>query len=271
LYEAHFGLARRPFGETVDPSDYVALPGRDAVLRRVRYGLEHGRGPALIFGPPGTGKTLLARVLAREVGAPSAHLTFPALPLADLLALVAEDLGASPPHESPTPPSPSVSIRRLRRHLSATAGRGERPLLVVDEAHLIDDPSTFEALRLLLNFASQGPPDLSLLLVGGPDVLLRLPPGLLDRLTARCLLGPLSESESQAYLLGRLAASGASSPLFDAESLAALHRAADGLPRRLNRLADLALLVAYADGLPRPDARAVRIAAREADLDGLAA
>ena len=66
------------------------------------------------------------------------------------------------------------------------------------------------------------PLDLNLLLVGGPELLLRLPRGLADRLTARCLLGPLSESESASYVLGRLAASGATGPLFPDDALAAL-------------------------------------------------
>jgi type II secretory pathway predicted ATPase ExeA len=269
LYEAHFGLTLRPFGETVDPSAYVALPSRESVVRRVRYGLEHGPGPALVFGPPGTGKTLLARVLARALGGSAAHLAFPAMPAPELLGLVAEELGAGPPADSTV----SGAVRALRRHLAAATARGERPLLVVDEGHLIDDPSTFEALRLLLNFTSQGPPDLALLIVGTPEVLLQLPQALADRLTARCLLGPLSEVESTSYVLGRLAVSGAPEPeaLFAADALAALHDAAGGLPRRLNRLADLALLVAYAEGHPRADVRTVAIAAREAELEPLAA
>jgi type II secretory pathway predicted ATPase ExeA len=267
LYEAHFGLSDRPFGETVSPAAYVSLPSRESVLRRVRYGLEHGDGPTLIFGPPGTGKTLLARTLAREIGGASAHLVFPALPAPDLLALLVDELGAAGAEDA----SLVTSMRRLRLRLAATAARGERPLLIVDEAHLIDDPATFETLRLLLNFTTQGPPDLALLLIGGPEVLLRLPAGLADRLTARCLLGPLSEEESSAYVLGRLAAAGATASLFDSEALAALHRAAGGLPRRLNRLADLALLIAYAEGHSHPDARMAAIAARELDFDGLAA
>jgi type II secretory pathway predicted ATPase ExeA len=267
LYEAHFGLTRRPFVETLDRSAYVAVPSRDTILRRVRYGLEHGQGSSLVFGAPGTGKTLLARELAHDLGCPSAHLAFPAMPAPELLSLVAEELGAGPSGSTST----GATVRRLGRHLAAMAARDERPLLIVDEAHLIDDPATFETLRLLLNFASQGPPDLSLLLVGGPEILLRIPPSLLDRLSARCLLGPLTESEASAYVTGRLAAAGATRPLFDSDSISTLHHAAEGLPRRLNRLADLALLIAYAGGLDQPDARAVTIAAREADFDILAA
>jgi type II secretory pathway predicted ATPase ExeA len=266
VYEAHFGLTRRPFAETVAPRSFIALPSRDSVLRRLRYGLAHGEGPALVFGPPGTGKTLLARVLADELGGVAAHVPFPALPATELLAVVAEELGAAAAGMTL-----GSTIRHLRRHLAAAAARGERPLLIIDEAQLIDDPATFEAIRLLLNFTSTGAPDLGLLLLGGPEVLLRLPPALLDRLTARCLLGPLTEAEASTYLLGRLAAAGATVPLFGAEEIAVLHRAADGLPRRLNRLADLALLIAYAEALPCTDLRAVTMAAREAELDSLAA
>ena len=107
--------------------------------------------------------------------------------------------------------------------------------------------------------------------MGTAEVLLQLPPGLADRLTARCLLGPFTEAESSAYVLGRLAAAGAVAPLFSAEALSALHRAADGLPRRLNHLADLSLLIAYAEGQPQADARTVAIAAREFNLDSVAA
>ncbi len=77
MYEAHFGLEQRPFGETVSPSVYVAVPSRDSVLRRLRYSLEHGQAPAVLFGPIGSGKTLLARRLASELGGPAIHVTFP--------------------------------------------------------------------------------------------------------------------------------------------------------------------------------------------------
>ena len=231
--------------------------------------MEQGGGPALLVGPSGAGKTLLARALGADLGAArTVHLTFPVMPAADLVAWLADELG---PPGSGSMAGWNASIRRLRAGLAAAAARGERPFLIVDEAHLIEDPATFEALRLVLNFATLGPPDLALLLVGAPEPVANLPPALADRLAARSFLGALTLTESSSYVLGRLRVAGAARPLFDPPALQELHGAAEGSPRRLNRLADLALLIAYAEGRDLVEPASVLAAARESPFDLLAA
>ena len=83
----------------------------------------------------------------------------------ELLAYLAEELGAGNGS-----PSTAAMIRRLGQHLAGTAaaaadlargGRGPP-----DRGRL-----DFEVLRTLQNFATLGPPDLMLLLVGGPELL----------------------------------------------------------------------------------------------------
>jgi type II secretory pathway predicted ATPase ExeA len=211
----------------------------------------------------GSGKTILARRLASELPGPVVHLTFPALSPAELLVQLAEDLGG--PAEPPS--NTHAALRQIRSRLAALVARSQRPLLVIDDAHLISAPQTFDALQLLLNFATAGAPDLSLLLVGCAELVLDMPSGLADRITARCLLGPLTEAESATYVLGRLARAGATLSLFSPAALVELHRAALGLPRRLNRLADLALLIAYAQDQRVADEAMVRAAAQELNRD----
>ncbi len=189
------------------------------------------------------------------------------MPASDLLAYLADELHAPPGDpglagsvrrvlrpglRESSPPRPSPLARGRRGAPDRRPGRRSRPLLASS-----------------LNFDLDGLRPTSRLLI----VWLALtscspsPPSLADRLTARVLLDPLIRSESSSYVLGRLSAAGRlASPSSTPRPLAALHRAAEGLPpRRLQPpRADLALLIAYAEGLGRPDARAVEVAAREA-------
>lgn len=267
MYRSHFQLTHRPFAETVDPSWCVPLPGRTAIVHRLRYGLEVGPGMAALIGPPGVGKTLLARVMAQALGGPLVHLTFPALSAPEIMSSLARELCESLELSNATCQDVSTSLQTIRSALALASARGDRPILIVDEAHLITDSAVLESFRLLLNFATNGSPALQLLLVGLPDLLSRLPESLNDRIGACCEALPLTASETSAYVLGRLTRAGAKQPLFGPEALERLYFESSGLPRRINRLADLALLVSFARKQSEATEEMVNLAARDAAFE----
>ena len=250
MYETYWQLKQKPFENTADPRFYYPGEAHQAALLKLRYAIENRRGGALLAGPSGSGKTLLTTMLPGILGeafAPLVRLVFPQMPTADLLAYLADELEGTDP--TGATPGMQASIRRIQRFLAANSQQGRHAVLVIDEAHLLDSVHTFEALRLLLNFEPDGTPAMTLLLVGQPGILPTLDrmPQWEERLGVKCLLRPLSESETAAYVEHRLRVAGAVRSIVDPDAMPTLHELTHGIPRRINRLCDLALLIGFAE------------------------
>lgn len=253
MYQNYWQLQQKPFESHADSRFYYPSEGHQAALLKLRYAIENRQGAALLVGGGGTGKTLLLELLRKHLPencAPYVRLVFPQMPAVDLLTYLADELAA------PAPQNPRHTIeecvRRLQRFLAENAENGRHAVVAIDEAHLIEDRRSLEALRLLLNFETEGHPQLTFLLVGQPSLITTVErvPQLAERLAARCLVKPLSQEETLSFVSHRLTAAGAARPVFDTPALEALHELSHGNPRRINRLADLALLVGFAEELP---------------------
>lgn len=253
MYQNYWQLLHKPFESSVDPQYYYPSEGHQVALLKLRYAIENRQGAALLVGGGGTGKSLLLELLRKHLPencGPLVRLVFPQMPAVDLLTYLADELGAPAPQNARH--TIEECVRRLQRFLADNADGGRHAVVAIDEAHLVDDRRSLEALRLLLNFETECRPQLTFLLVGQPSLITTVErvPQLADRLAARCLLKPLSQEETLSYVSHRLSAAGASRPIFDTPALEAMHELSHGNPRRINRLADLALLVGFADELP---------------------
>jgi type II secretory pathway predicted ATPase ExeA len=249
MYESYWQLTQKPFENCCDPRFYFPDESHQAALLKLRYAIENRRGAALLAGASGSGKTLVVGMLRTMLGdtcAPFVHLVYPQMATDELLAYLAGELAGT---LEPQTPSVQQSVRQIEHFLAGNAQQGRHAVVAVDEAHLLGDSHTLEALRLLLNFQPEGQQGLTLLLVGQPGILPMLDhlPQLEERLAVKCLLRPLNLQETAQYVTHRLKAAGAARTIFDAPALETLHHLTHGVPRRINRLCDLSLLIGYAE------------------------
>lgn len=256
MYSQHWKLNRRPFENTLEPEFFFPSQTHQAAVLKLRYLIENQKGAGVLVGSTGTGKTFVTHRLAKELNSqtgPWLNLVFPQMSADDLLTDIAIRLGGESvasdwPKHSVLPRS--TALRIIERSLDEHSRAGRHPVLVVDDAHLIDDPATLQALELLLNFQQPPQRSFSLILLGDRLLLSRLArlPRFDERLAVRAMLQSLSPDETARYVRFRLEVSGARTAIFDAEALVEIAELSDGIPRRINRIADLALLVGYADG-----------------------
>ena len=250
MYESYWQLAAKPFEPTGDAPWYYPSEVHQGALLKLRYVLESGRAAALVTGGTGLGKSMLVDTLQRQLGdrcKPFAHLVLPQMPTREMLAYVANELGA--PHVEPATFSIEESLRRLQCLLADVSKSGRHAVLAIDEAHLLADSYSLETIRLLLNLSDNGPAALTVLLVGQTSLLPALDrqPGLEERLSVKVLLRPFTVEETASYIMHRLAAAGARQEIFTTDALSRVHDLTGGNPRRINRLCDLVLLIGYAE------------------------
>lgn len=249
MYEEYWQLASKPFEPAATESFRFASAGQQATLHKLRYAVESRRGAALLAGPSGAGKTLLIDILSEQLGesvGKFVRVVFPLMSSRDFLVYLAEQLGAPPAD----PPQHTVeeSLRRLEFAFQENNRRGQHAVIVVDEAHLLEDSGLLETLRLLLNLQSEGHAVFTLLFLGQTSLLsaMQRHATLDERLDMKMLLQSFNADETASYINHRLQAAGATREIFAIDALQAAHQLTGGIPRQLNRLCDLALVVGFA-------------------------
>ncbi len=248
MYEAYWNLESKPFESTNDTKFYYPSETHQGALLKLRYAVENRRGAALLTGQAGLGKTLLVHSLnnlLEESFAPRIHLVFPQMPAEQLLAYLADELT----EETGTQLDVATNVRRIERALADNVDAGRHAVVVIDEAHVLHSQQSLETLRLLLNFEYDAQAGMTVLVVGQPALLpvLDRKPELDERLAVKCLLRRFTTEETISYVTHRLRGAGGSESIFDEAALEAIHRHANGIPRRINRLCDLSLLIGFAE------------------------
>ncbi|MFP8833760.1 ExeA family protein [Hydrogenophaga sp. XSHU_21] len=269
MYAEFFGLQREPFSIAPDPRYLFMSERHREALAHLLYGIRGGGGFVLLSGEIGAGKTTICRCFLEQVPANCkvAYIFNPKLTVGDLLRTICSEFHIEVRHEGIGPPTVKDHLDPLNAYLLASHARGERNLLIIDEAQNLT-PHVLEQLRLLTNLETSERKLLQIILIGQPELrsVIARPEleQLAQRVIARFHLDALDAAETRHYIQHRMQVAGLKGPLpFSSAALERIHELSRGVPRRINLLCDRAMLGAYSMGQARVERAVVDKAATE--------
>ena len=267
LYLEHFGLNEPPFRITPHTDFFFAGADRGATLEALIYAVLHDEGIVKVSGEVGSGKTMLCRVLMERLPphVDTIYLATASLEREEILQAIADELDVRFSQERRT-----VALRELQEHLIERYAQGRRVVILIDEAHVMPE-DTLEQVRLLSNLESNRHKLLQIVLFGQPELDATLAKTQLrqlrDRITHSFRMRPLTGAETANYISFRMRAAGYRGPdVFQPAATALIARAAHGLTRRINILADKSLLSAYTENSHAVGVRQARAAIADSEF-----
>ena len=247
-WKRYWGFSRTPFSKKLAPSELFEHPGHREAVARIGFAIDE-TAIVLVTGEVGAGKTVAVRAAVDSLD-PSAHTVIyvgnAGIGARGIHQHIAYQLGVAPRfHRGALIAQTQDLLARERDE------RHKRPVLICDEAHLLDSDQ-LEQLRMLTNLDLDADSPLALVLVGQPTLRRTLRRGsfaaLDQRIAVRFQLDPLDADQAAGYLTHHLKLCGRTDPIFADDATIAIAHAARGLPRQLGNLAVAALIAGYTRG-----------------------
>jgi general secretion pathway protein A len=263
MYEAYWNLKEMPFENTPDPRFLYRSPQHEEVLARMRYAIQYRKGGGLVTGVFGCGKTLLVQTIFDEISQDrykTAIINNPQLEYVELLRAIVRSLKAIDLPQKKTELSADYLLEVLGQILQNNVRDGQETVIIIDEAHVIQDERVFEELRLLLNFQLRERFLFTLLLLGQPELKQRIEDNkqLEQRIAIKCHLEPLALEDTKKYIRHRLEVAGQTKEIFNEGAIKLIQEHSGGIPRRINHICDICLLSGFSKRASLIDEETVR-------------
>ncbi|MCS7184873.1 MAG: AAA family ATPase [bacterium] len=241
MYEEYWGLKEKPFENTPNPKYFYRSHQHEEAYTRLLYVIREQKGAAFLSGIYGCGKTTVGRALMKELESDVykvAYITNPRLDDVELLRMITYKLGREPRLRK------ADVLIDLEKTIIENINDGKKVVVVIDEAHTIEDLNIFEELRLLLNLQTDEAFMLTLLLLGQPELKSKIEniKQFHQRIALMYNLTALTKEDTKNYISHRISVAGGVNA-FTEDAIQEIYKKSGGIPRRINQICDLALLV----------------------------
>jgi general secretion pathway protein A len=251
MYESFYNLAEKPFDLTHSSRFlYLGEVHREA-LSMLTYGVMERKGFVLLTGEVGTGKTTILRAMLNDLdkNVKYVHLANPLLSPKEFM----DYLTLSAFRNRISFKSKAEFLLAFEAFLTRCAQHHKHFLVVIDEAQKLSY-ELLEEIRLLSNMETADEKLISIFFVGQPELNHKLADprcrALLQRISIRYNIKPLSMKETEEYITKRLEVAGAKKvdDILSNGVRKAIHECSWGFPRMINILSDNLLLLGYSRG-----------------------
>lgn len=257
MYLKHWNLKEKPFENTPNPKYFYNSSQHEEAFARMMYVVKEDKGAGMITGVFGCGKTILARALHMELQKGVYKIGFivnPRLSEVGILKMICRQLG-----QPDIPEEKEDVLMVLEKMIQNNLQDGRKTLLIIDEAHTIEDPAVFEEIRMLLNFQENDRFMLNILLLGQHELKSKIENNkqLLQRIAIRYHLESLNEEDTIKYINHRITVAGGNVE-FSTSSVKLVFEQSGGIPRRINQICDMCLVTGLSQNLKKIDAAIVK-------------
>ena len=251
MYESFYNLQEKPFDLTHSSRFLYLGEVHKEALAMLTYGVMERKGFVLLTGEVGTGKTTILHAMLNDLdkSVKYVHLANPLLSPKEFINY----LTLSAFRNRIVFKSKAEFLLTFEAFLTKCSQHQRHFLLVIDEAQKLSY-ELLEEIRLLSNMETADEKLISIFLVGQPELNQKLGDprcrALLQRISIRYNIKPLSLRETEEYITRRLKVAGAqkADDVFPSDVRRAIHEYAGGYPRMINILSDNLLLLGYSKG-----------------------
>jgi type II secretory pathway predicted ATPase ExeA len=245
MIQAYYGFKRPPFAKELKTSQMFESFDLKEASARLQL-LKQYRGIFCLTGEPGAGKTSVLRKFVDELN-PQTHVhcytPHATVNRSDLYRQLNTLLKLAPRVRK------SDLFDQIQRAVSELHEvQGKTPVIILDEAHLMDH-DTLQELILITNFQMDSKLPFLLILIGQPDLRDKLKRRMHEPLNQRIglryhMAGITADEEARDYCLHHLKLAGRIDPLFEETAYPVLRQLGQGLPRKMGNLATAAMTLA---------------------------